>query len=458
MPICFKCKSSIKPASLATTVQGQTYHPTCITCGICQTAIWGKPFKREKNGMITCEKACVPAPAPKVLPNIAVASPRPPSTNTPFTQRESRPSSARSDLSKLISQSQLFTSGSITNLSSINLNSNKLCKLCYKSVQNKRFITYENGDILCFECNEILVNANKRPPRVPSAHLIVCAVCNQTVRGTKFITEPSGEIVCENCDSKDGIRCLKCNQLFKTNSLSDDKITLVTGKSYHYTCFNCSQCNININRGSYYLNNDTGQPICLNCYDMTQLPKCSLCNNFIATDQYVIIDNKPLHSQCFRCINCNSILSSLENGAGFTKDSNDQYICYNCNVVNNSVRCAKCMNLVPKDVGNGISFGFNDYHVECFKCDQCKVNLTKMNKTYTDNNNQGLLFCEKCFSENYLPKCTKCVQPIMPQSPGIRYEEKMYHKECLLCGRCKKSLADKKFYKSGNLLVCDSCF
>jgi hypothetical protein len=110
-------------------------------------------------------------------------------------------------------------------------------------------------------------------------------------------------------------------------------ITLINGKRYHYTCFDCSMCDINIYRSSFYLNNETGYPICLNCFEITKLPKCAKCSHHISPDQYLIVDNMPLHFECHRCVNCNTKLSPYEDGS-YSRDQNGDYVCYNCSANN----------------------------------------------------------------------------------------------------------------------------
>lgn len=433
MSICVKCNHSIKPASLATTVAGEKYHPTCISCSICEKPIWGKPFKRDKDGKLVCEQPCQPAPA---RPSSALRASVPtPALSNP---QPARPSSAQRQQQQIIIQQQKqqiqFTNQK-TDL--------KQCRICAQSVVNKRYITYENGDILCQECNNKLSN---KIPRIKSAHYISCSVCNNTVKGTKYYTEANGDIICEKCDLN-APRCTKCQLLFK---FEDVKRNLENGMQFHEDCFDCSVCNCIIGSKDFF-QAETGLPMCLNCYEISKLPKCASCSNPIS-GAYIMIDNKPIHNECFKCTNC-SLLINKETGF-FRNKETGELLCSNCNLKLNGAKCARCNEVIEKE---GVTYADKDYHQICFKCDKCGTELVKMKKTLTDKENKAL-YCEPCFIQSFAPRCHKCGEPITPYLPGTVYEDHHYHKECFACGRCKKTLANKKFFKSGNLLICEQCF
>jgi hypothetical protein len=47
----------------------------------------------------------------------------------------------------------------------------------------------------------------------------------------------------------------------------------------------------------------------------------------------------------------------------------------------------------------------------------------------------------------------------MPHRPGTKCEGRDYHLSCFACAKCKKTLADKKFFKQGNnIFKCEICF
>lgn len=383
-------------------------------------------------------------------------------------------------------------------------NYNKLCKMCSKSVFSKRFITYENGDIYCDDCDRVLVSNNRQPPRITSAHMFTCSMCNDTLRGGRYYTEANGKTVCEKCSTQPGrpspfangaSPCANCKQMFKPNAFFR---TLPNGMKFHDYCFYCSNCNKLIGTNEFFVSNDTkiphlsGLPICTDCHQATtnspNAPTCYSCSLPI-TGTFLMLDNKrPIHNECFRCSQCNL---RLDKDAGYFKNpfNPNLPICSGCNTSSKSAssmsrlassnkrssvasssssaaassssnhpmrvsRCARCSNTIEQD---GVTFADKDYHQHCFSCDNCQTDLTKMKKTLTDKSGNGL-YCEPCFVQNFAPKCSKCGDPVPPHLPGTKYEDKIFHKECFACARCKRSLADKKFFKSGSILICQNCY
>ena len=190
--------------------------------------------------------------------------------------------------------------------------------------------------------------------------------------------------------------------------------------------------------------------MCLSCYESSRLPKCSKCTNYIS-GPFKIIENQPIHADCFKCEECGLFLNTE---TGYFKSDNNELICPNCNLKQNAAKCSKCSERIIRE---GVSFANKDYHQLCFKCDFCQIDLLKMKQILTDKQNQGI-FCITCFVRNFSPNCDKCRGPIAPHQIATKYEEKSFHRECFCCARCKKPLANKKFFKAGNILICEDCF
>ena len=442
MPICVKCNTSIKPAALETKVKGESYHPTCVSCAICDRKLWGKPFKRV-NGKLQCEETCQPAVKRPGTVTLGPASSRlPDSLRSPFDNHEKLESlqnfkpSIEDEWSNEENKSKTMKTNDSNNIST------KICKICFQSVFGKRFITYENGEIVCCECDA--KNANK-PQRVKSAHMIICSICNQTVRGTRYTTESDKSIICENCDLT-GDRCYKCQLLFKYD---EPNKKLSNGLKFHEKCFDCSSCGELILTNDFYTD-DTGLQICLNCYNMSKYPICYFCKNPIY-GPCIIINNNPIHKECFKCNECNVEINQEDNNY---KNKNNSLICYKCFIKQTGTKCNSCMEVIERD---GVTFADKDYHQHCYKCDKCNVQLIRMKKTLTDREGQSL-FCEPCFVKNFSPKCNKCKELIMPYRPGCIFEENNFHRECFACARCRKTLADKKFFKAGTIFICENCY
>ena len=122
--------------------------------------------------------------------------------------------------------------------------------------------------------------------------------------------------------------------------------------------------------------------------------------------------------------------------------------------------CAKCRN----EIGTEKERFVHDqraYHKECLTCTVCKKELYRMKKIETgqqkSNTGETQYYCEPCYADLYAPRCGKCNKPVTQYMLSTKNADKIYHRECFVCGRCKKSLENKEFSKFGNLNVCKSC-
>ena len=116
--------------------------------------------------------------------------------------------------------------------------------------------------------------------------------------------------------------------------------------------------------------------------------------------------------------------------------------------------CPKC-NLIVKE-NERVMYNQRAFHKQCLTCDSCKAALFKMKKIQYDTAT-GNHYCEPCYAELFGPKCSKCNKPVTSYQLSSTFADKIYHKECFVCGRCKLSLANREFTKIGNLVICKSC-
>lgn len=94
--------------------------------------------------------------------------------------------------------------------------------------------------------------------------------------------------------------------------------------------------------------------------------------------------------------------------------------------------CVKCNGRVIGE-NSGCSAMDQIYHIECFTCCQCQVNL--QGRAFYPIENQP--FCEEDYL-NTLEKCSVCVKPILERI--LRATGKPYHPQCFCCIVCGKSL------------------
>lgn len=94
--------------------------------------------------------------------------------------------------------------------------------------------------------------------------------------------------------------------------------------------------------------------------------------------------------------------------------------------------CVKCGGRIVGE-NSGCTAMDQIYHIECFTCCQCQINL--QGKPFYPIDNQP--FCEEDYL-NTLEKCSVCLQPILERI--LRATGKPYHPQCFTCIVCSKSL------------------
>ncbi|GBP64159.1 Lipoma-preferred partner homolog [Eumeta japonica] len=94
--------------------------------------------------------------------------------------------------------------------------------------------------------------------------------------------------------------------------------------------------------------------------------------------------------------------------------------------------CVKCKEKVIGETSGCTAMG-NMYHVKCFTCHKCRINL--QGKPFYAVDNQP--YCEADYYES-LEKCSVCNNPILDRI--LRATGKPYHPNCFTCVVCGKSL------------------
>ena len=118
------------------------------------------------------------------------------------------------------------------------------------------------------------------------------------------------------------------------------------------------------------------------------------------------------------------------------------------------IYCDKCDDPIVEDI---YTFHRKNFHRQCFTCTRCNSELSCMKKVKRGHDGTGM-YCEPCFSQKFGPKCPKCNETVTPYMLSSVFEDQVYHKECFVCQRCKKSLLKDKFYRTGNITICKSCY
>jgi len=148
-----------------------------------------------------------------------------------------------------------------------------------------------------------------------------CASCKGDITGPEGFINHHESLYCKPCYDKElAEKCQKCKK-----SLTDGGIRFQE-KPYHKDCFHCGGCNVELAEGKFFVNSDT--PYCSKCHTDKFSERCSLdsCGKPIpAGSQFVEVDSKKYHKNCFKCTSCEKVISDQP----FVKDAEGNF-CADC--------------------------------------------------------------------------------------------------------------------------------
>merc|ERR1711962_988235 len=148
-----------------------------------------------------------------------------------------------------------------------------------------------------------------------------CASCKGDITGPEGFINHLESLYCKPCYDKElAEKCQKCKK-----SLTDGGIRFQE-KPYHKDCFHCGGCNVELAEGKFFVNPDT--PYCSKCHTDKFSERCSLdsCGKPIpAESQFVEVDSKKYHKNCFKCTSCEKVISDQP----FVKDAEGNF-CADC--------------------------------------------------------------------------------------------------------------------------------
>ncbi|CAF0753152.1 unnamed protein product [Didymodactylos carnosus] len=168
------------------------------------------------------------------------------------------------------------------------------------------------------------------------------------------------------------------------------------GNLYHKNCFKCVLCRRTLCGKAFY--NVADQVYCEEDYLFSAfqqtIEKCVACDHLIMDTVLQAMGN-TYHPGCFRCYVCNECLD----GVPFTIDNEYRIFCLYDYHNTYAPRCAKCgYQICPED-------GFDEtvrivamnknYHVSCYKCEDCDCQLSDNAENLCYPLNETLL-CYNC--------------------------------------------------------------
>jgi len=237
-------------------------------------------------------------------------------------------------------------------------------------------------------------------------------------------------------DGYEGDRCESCKRPVKF------EVCLESGWAWHYKCFKCYNCASDLSKQKYAY--ERGCLMCEPCLASKVRTMCNKCQRIIdLEDIKFIVDGKEYHKRCFSCEKCSVQLEKVYG------NKDDRYYCEPCYVELEAKHCSSCNKVI---LGDGLRFGEEAYHADCFSCSQCSSSLAQG----TFHAIKGKPVCGACNELQFQETCSACSTTV---SEGLMFREKRFHAACFKCYDCGLDLTSKKgeFILTEAGLQCNSC-
>jgi len=157
-----------------------------------------------------------------------------------------------------------------------------------------------------------------------------CRVCACRLQGKPFYAV-EGEPHCQECYLNSLEKCCVCSEPIL------DRILRATGKPYHPQCFTCIVCNLCLD-GIPFTVDAANRIHCIDDFHKKFAPRCSVCHDPIMPEPgqeetvRVVALDRSFHVQCYKCEDCEMVLSSEAEGRGcYPLDG--RVLCKSCNAI-----------------------------------------------------------------------------------------------------------------------------
>ncbi|XP_022246181.1 lipoma-preferred partner homolog [Limulus polyphemus] len=184
---------------------------------------------------------------------------------------------------------------------------------------------------ICYKCGENVLGAEggcTAMSQIYHRHCFTCHVCHKELQGKSFYIV-DGNPHCEEDYLNSLEKCYVCG-----NPICE-RILRATGNPYHPECFKCVVCGKCLDSVPFTVD-ATNQIYCIDDFHKKFAPRCCVCKQPIMPEPdlqetvRVVALDRSFHVDCYRCEDCNILLSSEAEGYG-CYPLDDHILCKNCN-------------------------------------------------------------------------------------------------------------------------------